>query len=209
MKLKAIFFDVDGTLLDTNEYIYQAFEHALQKHHSPQSRDVLQKVMGKPLDLCYQILTEHDDVEDLMEAHRQFQLENSQLSKPFPHTLSTLESIHASGFQIAAITTRARHSAQQTLEAADIFHYFNFFVGFEDVENPKPHPEPLIKALSYFAIDPKEAIMVGDSDVDVMAGKSAGTRTVGVTYGFNKDHIHLTSPDYLIHDIKDLLEIIT
>jgi pyrophosphatase PpaX len=208
MKYKAVLFDVDGTLLDTTEYIYQAFEHALKKHHQPQSRERLQKVMGKPLDLCYQMLTELEDVELLMEAHRQFQLDHSELSKPFPSTVSTLKTLHSSGFQIAAITTRARESAKKTLEAADIFQYFHYFVGFEDVENPKPHPEPLLKTLSFFGINPSEAIMVGDSDVDVMAGKSAETKTVGVTYGFSKDHIHLAKPDFLIHDIKDILPIV-
>ena len=84
MNLKAVLFDVDGTLLDTHEYIYQAFEHSLNKHHKLLTRKEIKKIMGKPLEECYKILTELDDVTELADSHREFQTVNYHLSKPFP-----------------------------------------------------------------------------------------------------------------------------
>ena len=208
MSLKAVLFDVDGTLLDTHEYVYQAFEHSLKKHHKLLSRQEIKKIMGKPLEECYKILTELDDITDLADSHRQFQRENYHLSKPYPNTVKTLEKLQSSGLLLAAITTRARDSAKKTLEEASILNYFNYFIGFEDVSRPKPDAEPLLKALNFLSVQPKEAIMVGDSEVDVYAGKNAGTKTVGVTYGFHGEHIAKTHPDYVIDDIEELLKIV-
>lgn len=208
MNLKAVLFDVDGTLLDTHEYIYQAFEHSLNKHHKLLTRKEIKKIMGKPLEECYKILTELDDVTELADSHREFQTVNYHLSKPFPHTVKTLEKLQSKGILLAAITTRARESAKKTLETASILKYFNYFVGFEDVSRPKPDAEPLLKALNFLNVDPKDAIMVGDSEVDVYAGKNAGTKTVGVTYGFHGEHIAKTHPDYVIDDIGELLKIV-
>jgi len=208
MNFKAVLFDVDGTLLDTHEYIYQAFEHSLKKHHKLLTRKEIKKIMGLPLEKCYKILTELDDVANLANAHRQFQTENYHLSKPFPNTVKTLEKLQTKGILLAAITTRARESAKKTLESASIMKYFNYFIGFEDVSRPKPDAEPLLKALQFLNVEPHDAIMVGDSEVDVYAGKNAGTKTVGVTYGFHGEHIAQTHPDYVIGDIGELLKIV-
>lgn len=208
-KLKAVFFDVDGTLLDTTEFIYQAFEHSLEQHgHEILERDDMKKMMGYSLEDCYRNFISEDTVEHLVETHRSFQMENYELSEPYPHTHKTLEALHKKGFQIAAITSRSRYSAEETLEAAEIIPYINYFIGFEDVVNPKPDPEPIQKALNFFSLQPQEALMVGDSDVDVFAGKAAETGTVGVTYGFHGEAIIDTEPDYVIDDIQEILEIV-
>jgi len=184
------------------------FEHSLKKHHKLLSRKEIKKIMGKPLEECYQILTDLDDVGDLADSHREFQSKNYHLSKTFPNTVPTLEELKNKGFAMAAITTRARKTAKKTLEDAGILQYFKYFIGFEDVTRPKPDAEPLLKALKFLEVSPKDAIMVGDSEVDVYAGKNAGTKTVGVTYGFHGEHITKTHPDYVISDIKELIKIV-
>ncbi|MFA9289295.1 MAG: HAD-IA family hydrolase [Weeksellaceae bacterium] len=210
MKLKAIFFDIDGTLLDTREFIYQAFEHSLGAHgHQPFTREELRIVMGKTLEGGYQTLAQLDDVEDLMNTHRAFQAANMNLSIPYPHVAETLDALKKKGLKIAGITTRSRDSAKATLKLAGLMEYFEFFVGMDDVENPKPHPEPLERALKHFELRPDEAMMVGDSDVDIMAGKAAGTYTAGCAYGFHPNHIADAEPDYLIDDVKEILTIIS
>ncbi len=208
MKLKAILFDIDGTLLDTHEYIYQAFEASLKKHHKPIPRKELQKIMGKPLEECYRILTKLENVSNLAGEHNTFQVANPQLVKPFPNTVSTLEHLKEKGMLISAVTTRAGSTVKQTLEETGLIHYLNYIVAFEDVTNPKPDPEGIRKALTYFEIKPEDAMMVGDSDVDVMAGQNAGVTTVGVTYGFHGKKIVQTKPDYVIDDIKEIVQII-
>jgi len=208
MNIKAVLFDVDGTLLDTNEYIYQAFEHSLDLHYEPMSREILQKVMGKPLEECYRILTEQEDVTELANAHHVFQVENPHLSMPFPNTLKILKQLKKDNYSIAAVTTRARNTAEDTLDESGILPFLDYFVAIDDVANPKPHAEPVMKAVNYFGIDPAEAMMVGDSDVDVMAGKNAGVLTVGVSYGFHGESIVEADPDFVIDDISEIVEIL-
>ncbi|MDP4011278.1 MAG: HAD-IA family hydrolase [Candidatus Roizmanbacteria bacterium] len=206
--MKAILFDVDGTLLDTTEYIYKAFEYSLKKHHKPLKREYIGTIMGKPLEECYRILTSIDDVSKLAQSHNDFQKQNPHLSVLFPNTLKVLRSLKKSNYHIAAVTTRKKNTAIETLQQSGLLPYLDFVVTIDDVVHPKPHPESIQRALDYFGVSPKEAIMVGDSPVDVMAGKNAGTKTIGVTYGFHGDRIVESDPDHVIDDIGEIIDLI-
>ncbi len=209
MKIKAILFDVDGTLIDTSEYIYQAYEHSLGRHnHDLLSREEMSLLMGKSLEDTYREITGLDVVNPFMEAHREYQFENAGLAAAFPNSLQTLEALRTKGISIGAVTTRARDTAIETLEEAELFPLIDFFVGFEDVTTPKPDPEGIKKALDFFNVHPDDAIMIGDSPVDVAAGKNAKTHTIGVTYGFHGERIVETEPDYVVDDISEILEIV-
>lgn len=209
MNIQAVLFDVDGTLIDTSEYIYQAYEHSLGRHnHDMLSREALSHLMGKSLEDTYREITGLDVVNPLMDAHREYQLENAGLAVAFPNSASTLESLRKKGISIGAVTTRARDTAIETLEHAELFPLIDFFVAFEDVVSPKPDPEGIKKALDFFNVHPSDAIMIGDSPVDVEAGKNAKTHTIGVTYGFHGERIVETEPDYVIDDISEIIEIV-
>jgi len=203
--INTVLFDVDGTLLDTTEYIYQAFEHSLQKHHKPLTREHIGTIMGKPLEECYQILTTKNDVSHLAQSHNDFQKENPHLSFPFIHTLTVLHTLKEKKYNIAAVTTRRKNTAIDTLKKANILPFLDYVVTIDDVDNPKPHPEPILKALDFLGVLPTEAIMVGDSPADVQAGKNAGTKTIGVTYGFHGEKIRDENPDFVIDDISNLM----
>jgi pyrophosphatase PpaX len=184
-KTKAVLFDLDGTLLDTTEFIYQAYEHTFKSHNlSPVSREELSGVMGKPLGDCYRHFFSSQDIEVLCETHRTFQTENLHLSVPFLHTEDTLNKLREAGIKTAVITTRSRRTSQDTLELAGIRDKIDVLISGEDQTKHKPNPESLFNALKQLQVEPEEAIMVGDTDADVLAGKNAKTKTVGVTYGF-------------------------
>ena len=207
--IKAVFFDVDGTLLDTTEYIYQAFEYSLKKNNRPSiERGLLSPIMGKSLEDCYKYITLLDEVSDLIDAHREFQFSNSHLSKPFPQTIETLDTLRSKGIAIAAITSRARDSALETLQKADIYPLIDYFIGYEDVVTPKPDPEGIHKALTFFSLQVSEVAMVGDSPADVEAGRNAGVKTIGATYGFHGKDIVKSQPDNIIDDIKEIIHIV-
>ncbi len=209
MKIQAIIFDVDGTLIDTSEYIYQAFEHSLEYHnHDILERDVMSHMIGKSLEDCYKEFTELDEVDTFMKAHHKYQHQNPDLAIAFPNTEKTLEALRKNGISIAAVTTRRRDTAIETLELTGLFPLIDYFIGLEDVAVPKPDPEGIVKALDFFSVNPDRAIMVGDSPVDVAAGKNAETHTIGVTYGFHGERIVETEPDYVIDDIDEIIEII-
>ncbi len=76
------------------------------------------------------------------------------------------------------------------------------------MKNPKPHKDHPLKALEILEVDRKDAILVGDTDKDILAGKNAGIKTVGVTYGWIGEEIKKSQPDFVIDDIEELLDIL-
>lgn len=208
--IKAVLLDVDGTLLNTREFVFQAFEHTFRAHKLPKKRrEEINLVMGRPLEECYQELAPSTDPQHLCETHKLFQDRNLQLSSPFPNTRKTLISLKKGGLKIAAVTNRSRRSSKKTLKTADLFDYINVIVAAEDVKNHKPSPEPLLKALGILEIDPKEAVMVGDTIMDIVAGKNAGVKeTIGVTYGFGGRKIVESNPDFIVNDIAQVIPIL-
>lgn len=204
--IKAIIFDIDGTILDTGELIFCAFEHTLKTHGIPPvAREDIKKRIGPPLFDIYEGLAPHLNTADLIETHRSFQIDNLHLSKPFLNTLETLETLKTMGVKIAAVTNRTNRSSIKTLQMAGIDHLFEIVISPEDVNHEKPDPEGILLALRHMKIEPVEALMIGDTSADVGAGKSAGVKTVGITHGIRGDSIKIHSPDFLIHNLSDLL----
>ena len=204
--VSAVLFDIDGTLLDTFDFIYGAFEHALALHHAPMvSRLSISQQMGAPLEEVYAEMAPGFDAHTLTEAHRTFQSENLHLAKLFPSTLEVLQTLRDAKLKIGAITTRSIRTSVRSLETTGIAEYFDAIISAEDVSRLKPHPEPLLKALGQFHVNPDDAIMVGDTHADIMAGKNTGARTVAALYGFGGDSLLKLNPDYAIRDLKELL----
>lgn len=129
------------------------------------------------------------------------------MSVPYPRTKETLAAIQGRGAKIGAVTSRSKMTSISTLELADLLPFFDTVISMEDAPAIKPSPEPLLVALTNIGSDPSRAVMIGDSHLDIEAGKNAGTRTVRMTSGFHADHLHDPEPDFIISDIGDLLEI--
>lgn len=208
-KIKAVLFDIDGTLLDTKEFIYQSLEYSLSFHgFNTQKRVDFDSIIGKPLEVCYQILAPSGDIVSLCEQHRAFQGRNYHLSNPFPNTLKTLSTLKNKRVKIAGITTRHSSTLYQTLINAGIKDFFDYVVTEDDVKNHKPHPEPFLKTLKILKVKPDEVLMVGDTDADIKGGKNAGIKTVGALYGMVGERIRDSNPDFLIKDISELIKIV-
>lgn len=205
---RAVLFDVDGTLLDTRDFILGGFEHALATHgHAARTRAELAAVVGRTLHEGYPLVAPGCDPPRMIETHRAWQRENLHLALPFPDTVPTLAALHAAGLRLAAVTTRSRVTSLDTLRLAGIDGYFDVVISWEDITHPKPHPEPVQRALERLSVAPEHALMVGDTDADILAGRAAGTRTAGVTYGFHEARIADAAPDWLLDRLADLLPI--
>jgi pyrophosphatase PpaX len=205
----ALLFDVDGTLLDTRDFIIKATEHALATHgHPVPERSVIARLVGQPFDQYYETLTGLKDNKVLQDTHRIFQLANLHLSVLFPGVVETLVYLKNKGYELAVVTTRSKKTSLETLRQAQIDPFFNVIISAEDATEVKPHPAPLFKALEGLGVAPQNAIMIGDTQLDVLAGKNAGTQTVRVTYGFHTDNLHEPEPDFIINTINELQTIL-
>lgn len=174
--------------------------------HSRQ--DIAHFLTGAALEEVYRDMIPGHDAHSLAEAHRQFQADHLQLVKLFPDTIAVLDSLTEGGRKLATITTRSIRTSVRSLEMTGIAKYFDIVVSAEDVSHHKPHPEPLFKALDVLGMEPSEAVMVGDTKADIMAGKNAGTKTIAALYGFGGERLRETQPDYAIKNLGEILTII-
>ena len=206
---EAVIFDVDGTLLDTADWILEAYLYVAESRNTPVSRQVVLHEMsiGNTLKDTYAALFPGADFAALREKHREFQDARMDLVRPFPGVLETLGKIRESGIKLITMTNRIRSSSIKTMEHTGIKDYFDFLCCADDVLSTKPDPEHVYAALRPFSIEPKDAFVVGDSSSDIEAGQRAGARTIAVSHGVHAD-VESLNPDHVIHKIEDILPIV-
>lgn len=209
---KAILFDIDGTVLDAEDFIFGPVRNNITTYKLSYPSDAkIKKALGKPLTQFYEILIPGVDralLSLLAKTHREFQEKNPHLIKPYNKTKDTLKKLRDKGFLLAAVSNRFRAGLVQSLKSTEIFDYFDAIVCADDVKNPKPHQEHLLVALEQLQVESDNAYMVGDTDQDILGGKNAKVKTVGVTYGFAGKDISKYKPDFLINTIEEILEIL-
>ncbi|TSC86552.1 MAG: pyrophosphatase PpaX [Parcubacteria group bacterium Gr01-1014_8] len=206
---KAVLFDVDGTLLDTYEYIIRAYEHVTTEEGAPISRAtaVLLASQGKTLRENYEMLFPEKDALRLMQAHRDFQEKNLQLVMIFPNVKETLQTLKDKGIKLATVTNRMRKSSIATMQHVKIVSMFDALLSQDDVTRAKPDPEHVSAALRAVDVEAKDAWFVGDTPVDIQAGKAAGVGTIGISYGPHADLVAY-EPDHIVYTIEDILPIV-
>jgi len=206
----AALFDIDGTLLDTEELLLKSFEHTLAKNNIVKTRDEIKSLIGNYIKVIYQNLSPESSSSELdvfIQTHFAFQESLLNLSIPFPQTIKTLETLKGAGVHIAVLTNRV-NTSRQSMEISGIDKFVDLTITAADVTHPKPHQESIEKALSHFRVDASKAIMIGDSPADILTGKNAGVKTVGVSFGIHGEKIKDQNPDFVINDIADVLPII-
>lgn len=204
-KFDAVLFDIDGTILDTGEYIFQAYKHTLKLHFKREItwEDVV-PVLGLPFEKCYRILTNLEEVDYLMESHHEFQARRPHLVKTYENALKTLEALEKAGVKIAAVTSHSGNLLMRNLKVSGVEKYFQVIITPDHVKNPKPDPESIFKALNVLKVKAKKAIFIGDSPADIEAGKRAGVKTIAALYGFHGANLLKTKPDYMVDDISQI-----
>lgn len=209
MTIKGILFDLDGTVINTNELIFQSFEYALDTVlHTTLSRDILRTTFGKPLT---QIMQEMggSQAQELREAFVDYSIAHENEIYLFPDVEEALKELKAHNIGTAIVTSRLYRSALRDLHQFELEKYFDVIITPEATEKHKPHPEPALKALEKLEIQPYEAIMVGDSNLDLLCGRQAGCKTAAVSYSlFPLSELKKEQPDYIISSLIDLLPLI-
>lgn len=207
--LRAVLFDIDGTVQDTGEFIFRAFEHVFKEFNCKTgSREALRPLIGLPLQQIYEQFLPGISIDILRNMHNGFQSVHLDLIATYDGVEDVLRTCKAAGIGIAAVSSRKRESLEESLTHSNIIHYFDTIVGPYDTAYHKPHPAPALLALERLAVLPHDAIMIGDSYIDIKTGKNAGTQTMRVTYGFNQENIHEPMPDYIAHTPEEMLQYI-
>lgn len=210
MKYPYILFDLDGTLIDTNELIMTSFMYSLnQVHPDVFTREQVLAVMGKPL----REMMEHFDpqrADELVEIYLEHNLRHhDEYVSAFPHVLEVVKELHENAYRMALVTTKRRTTAQRGLTLTGLDAYIPHAICLEDSRKHKPDPEPLQMAMKLIDADPQKTIMIGDNSVDILGAKNAGVASCGVAWSMRgKEHLREYAPDFLIDDIRELLAIV-
>ena len=208
--IKAVLFDLDGTLLDTNRLILESFKHTYKKHLNidVDDKEIIQ-YFGEPLGTTLGRYSK-EKLEDMLKTYRKFNFDNhDEMTTIMSGVEETLKQLNELGIKCAVVTSKREVMARKGLKLFNIEKYFETIVTPEMTKSHKPDPDPIYKACENLSISPKDTIMVGDSSFDILCGKNAGSKTCIVNYTLlDKNEINKYKPDYNIDQISDLLDII-
>jgi pyrophosphatase PpaX len=210
MKINTLLFDLDGTLINTNELIIASFLHTLHSYYpNKYKREDVLPFIGPTLYDTFASINQ-DKMEEMVIAYRKFNHEqHDTLVTEYETVFETIKTLKEQGFKLGIVTTKIRDTVTMGLNLTKLDQFFDVVVTLDDVENAKPDPEPVLKALEQLGSSPDEAIMVGDNHHDVLAGKNAGTKTAGVAWSIKgREYISSYKPDYLLEKMSDLLPIV-
>ncbi|WP_172198197.1 pyrophosphatase PpaX [Saccharibacillus qingshengii] len=205
--IQTVLFDLDGTIIDTNQLIIDSFMNAVTG--TPLTRETIIPHMGTTLQNQLRIFSGLEDVRELEQAYRKYNLaHHDSMVKPFPHVQQVVRDLHEAGIRLGVVTTKIRPTTMKVLEMFDLYRYMDAIVTVTDVTHPKPHAEPVLMALEKMGVDPSTALMVGDSPADIQSAQNAGVRAAAVAWSLKGEETLSTyKPDFMLHDMRDLYEV--
>jgi HAD superfamily hydrolase (TIGR01509 family) len=188
MQIKAIFFDIDGTLIDSNDMHVLAWEEAFAGIGQKIDRQVIHDQIGKGADMLVPTLLPHLDEaaqQEVGDAHGAiFKAKFLNAAKPFPHARDLLAHVQARGQQVVLASSASKNDLDHYLDLLDAHELVAAATSSDDVEKTKPAPDIFATALDKLAgIEADEVIVVGDTPYDMKAANRCGIAAVGVRSG--------------------------
>jgi len=189
MTKRAVFFDLDGTLVDSLQDLADAVNHMLVCiGRPPLGIASLRRMLGSGVrELIRKALATDSptEIERGLGLFLEFNtLHIADKSRLYPGVREILEQLTAQGFDLAIISNKSEALSRLILKKLGIDHYFGFICGGDTFEEMKPSPLPLLRVLERLVIPAESAVMVGDSINDIQAGRRAGITTIGCSWGY-------------------------
>jgi pyrophosphatase PpaX len=209
--IKAVIFDSDGTLLDSFTAIVGAYAYVAERfgYKAPSAEEVAAQLRkAPPLYTILKTFFPEQDVDDLLSANNEY-ITNffNDSVRQFDHLEELLQTLHDAGLKMGVVTG-GNHKVLGVLEHNSIAHYFTSVVHCERVTTSKPDPEGYLLAVQECGVAPHEAVMVGDSPNDILAGKNGGAAlTFGVTHGHgSREDLQAVDSDYIVDSLDALCD---
>lgn len=201
--IKAILFDFDGTLLNTNDLIFASYSHAFM---TVMGRDITEEeihsLYGKPLYSSLAVYGDYQD--DLYREYRRFNSDNhDRLVKFFDGAAEGVKLLKESGYKTAVVTSKRADTLKRGIKLLGLDGYFDILITPDDTDKHKPDPTPVLVACERLGVKAEESIMVGDSIFDMQCAKSAGAEFAAVTYSTTLDVLLENKPEYVSDTIEE------
>jgi HAD superfamily hydrolase (TIGR01549 family) len=221
LKVKAVIFDLDGTLIDSIDIYFRIVEIALERLNLPVvSRSKILTAAESEnfkweLVLPPEVLSNNENIIDeawsvINEIAPQMFADHLDM---FQGADRVLRMISAIGLKVGMVTSTQKHylaTKMLPLKNAGVDNFIEVIITSDDVHKRKPAPDPLIMCAQQLELEPTDCVYVGDTTTDMQSGKAAGMYTVGVLTGFDDyDSLKKEQPDAIIDSIRNLSEVLS
>lgn len=212
--IKALIFDMDGTILNTLDDITESINHAFISKGYPRQTlyDVKMALGSGAIQLIERLAPKNlnkEEVKSLYEAYQaHYDINKDHLTGPYPGILNLLNVLKQQGYLLAVVSNKYQYLVQE-LNIKMFNKNFDVSIGDAPGIPIKPAPDMVYKALDLLKVKKEEALFIGDSDVDIITAQNAGLQSVGVTWGFrDQELLEAHHADYIIHQPDELLTIL-
>lgn len=214
---RAVIFDLDGTLVDTAPDLMRATNHVLSEMgRRPLEMAEVRAFVGHG---ARALLTrglaatggmpEAYDVEpDYRRFVDYYSANIAHGSAPFPGLTQLLDRLKGEGYGLGVCTNKLEGLSVLLLDALDLSKYFGSVVGPDTLGIAKPDPKPFYEAVNRLDLDSPRAIMVGDSETDILTARNAGVPVIAVPFGYTPRPVHEFGPDRMIGHFDEAYETI-
>lgn len=211
MPIKLIIFDLDGTLLDSSVDIANSINYAIEPYGvKPITIQETISLIGEGITRLMEKVIEREGIiadrdsltERFLEHYSAHLADNTTV---YPGVKKTLEQLN--DYKKAVMSNKREALSVKTLDNLGLLKYFDLVTGSDTTSKKKPSPLPILYVLSKLNIKSQEAVIVGDSNYDIEAGKAARIKTIAVTYGYRPIEL-LKDADYLIDKMGELINIL-
>ena len=218
--IRAVLFDLDGTLIDTLPDLHAAACAMLNDlGRPPLPLESIRAYVGRGIpNLIKRVLANSLHVaedpnppppEAVASYRRHYAHENGRNAKVYPGVLEGLASLRAQGVPLGVVTNKADTFIQPLLEQTGLSGYFEVLVGGDRLPKVKPDPMPLVWACGRLGVSPTETLFIGDSINDALAARAAGCPVFLLPYGYNEDRdVHELDCDAIVESVRDAVKLI-
>jgi len=197
---------MDGTLTQTNQLIYDSFNHIAEKYINKRlTPKEIVALFGPPEKEAVEKMIGSRHIDDAMtEYYRFYKDRHDALAALYPGIKELLEFVRSKGLLIALFTGKGRRTTEITLAELGIASYFDIVITGDDVDEFKPSGDGIRKIMAKFSLRPSEVLMVGDAVADIKAARETEVPIAAVVWdSYSKDVVMQTKTDYLFHSVAE------
>jgi len=213
-RIKALCFDVDGTLSDTDDlYVHKVmrfFPRFLFKgpEHSARRFVMWVEAPGNALLGLTDTIGLDDEIVAIVDWLSRHQKKSAKTFWLIPGVDEMLKQLKGK-YPMSVVSARDEKGTIRFLKQFNLVGYFDAIVTGQSAEHTKPYPDPILLAAQKMGVQPEECLMIGDTTVDIRAGKSAGTQTVGVLCGFGEEpELRKKGADVILKTTPELVDLL-
>ena len=175
-RYRSVIFDLDGTLADTEPLVLGCMLETINAHGHSVDEELLLKYIGPPLPvMLYNMLGLNlEQAQPIyMDYLRRYEETYMPRTRPLPGAEALLDALCEAEVPLAVVTNKREDAGRKTVELLDWTDRFRTIIGADTASDPKPHAAPLLHALEILEGEPESAVMVGDTESDMGAGRNA------------------------------------